>query len=459
MKNASSNLVTLLGDTRDLVMADLWSFTLKNGTTLNYTDWDADLTISATTYKSHDVLITGGKIKQTRGLEDNETDITLYPNLGAPQGSPSLVGEIPFLQACVFGLFDRATAQRQRVFCPGPITSANPQSFATYGPVRVFLGEIDEVDITRNTAIFKCKDATHLLNIYMPRRQFQPTCSWTFGDTNCTFDVASLAVNATAGAGTTSTMILASSLTQAAGYFNYGTVEFTSGLNTGVSRSVKNFSSGVVQLNGPFPQAIATGDAFTITPGCSKNYATNSQQFNGSVQNGSTPLLILSGNGSPPGTYNGYTITFTSGILDGDSAVIGAWQPNAATMATFFPTEPAVGDTFNIVSPAGTVVDSGTVTTPLTASVIPCGLNNANGFFNGGTLLFTSGSNVGQSQTISTWINGIATMATGFSNVPVLGDELTITSSTSANGGTCTGYANTANFGGEPFVPIPETAY
>lgn len=458
MKIASTAMQTLLGTTKILATAYLWTITLKNGVVLTYTDWDADLTISAVAYKSHDVVITSGGVKQARGLEPNEIELMCYPSQGVNGEPISMASGSPFLQACVAGLFDRAIVQRARVFCPGPVNAANPQTFNTYGAVRDFLGEITEIDVTRNTVSFKCHDSTYLLNIYMPRRQYMPTCAWTFGDTNCGFNRAALTVSSSVGAGSAQTTIMCT-LAQAAGYFNYGNVVFTSGLNNGISRAVQQYAPGNITLTGPAPFPLNPGDTFSITPGCSKNLNANVQEFNGSVGSGNSPLFINNSNGASAGIYNGFTMTFTSGILSGLSATIGTWSPNSASLSTFFNTAPNVGDTFNIVSAAGVVTDSGTVTSPLTASVIPLGLPGVAGFYNNGTLLFTSGANVGQQQTISSWANGIATMATGFSNVPAIGDECTITTATSANGGTCSGYINTPNFGGEPFIPIPETAW
>ena len=117
----------------------------------------------------YDVLIVGGKFKQVRGLEVNETDVTCYPNLGALQGNASTVGGVPFLQAVRAGLFDRAIITRQRAF----LTSW-ADTTVSMGAVTLFLGEVTDSEITRNQAILKCKDATNLLNIYMPRRQYQP---------------------------------------------------------------------------------------------------------------------------------------------------------------------------------------------------------------------------------------------------------------------------------------------
>lgn len=463
MKNASANLIALLGSTRNLLMADNWKITLKNGTVLRYTTWDQNLTdINNYVFAASDVILTGGKIKQVRGLEVNETDLTCYPNLGV---SPSMVGNIPFLQAAVQGLFDRATIERWRVFMPSPgVTVSGGQDMS----VRIFLGEITEVNVTRNTCILKCKDATNLLNIYMPRRQYQPTCSWTFGDSNCTINRAALAVTSSVAAGSAYTSILCG-LTQVAGYFNYGTVTFTSGNNENITRQVLNSSPGTVTLTGPFPQPLNVGDNFTITPGCSKNLAGPTQSFNGAATDGNTPQIIVTNLGTPAGAYNGLTMEFTSGTLSGQSQTIAQWQitllgggQGIAVMQNSFTTTPAEGDTFVIDVPfnpfnPGNV--NGSVAGLLTQSVIPTNLTNADGFFSGGTIQITSGVDLGWELGVTTWVSGVAILASSLPNVPAIGDEFTLTTAPAAAMNTCTYYNNTINFGGEPYIPIPETAY
>lgn len=394
MKIASSGLISLLGSTKNLIFADLWKFTLKNGAVLAYTTWDTDLIVDGVTYASHDVILKSGARKQARGLEVNTIDIDCMPNLTnnpsvvsvpSPNGVVAVYGGLMslaqtqsqigakflFLQACVQGILDRGKAECFRIFMPMP-------GDVSLGPVRIFLGEINNVKATRNMATLTCHDQTDILNIYMPRRQFQPKCSWTFGDSNCTFDKSTVTSSSTVT--NVSGNTITCGLTDVAGFYNFGSVTFTSGANTGLSRSIKNYQVGQVTFTGPFPQPIQIGDTFSIVAGCSKNFSGAEQQFNADALTGSTSTIIL------------------------------------------------------------------------------CGLTNSAGFFNGGTLQFTSGANVGQVRNVNLWTPGIASID-AFPNVPTLGDEFTITSISTNTTSTCTGYSNQINFGGQPYIPIPETAY
>jgi len=70
------------------------------------------------------------------------------------------------------------------------------------------------------------------------------------------------------------------------GYFNLGTIAFTTGANAGISRTVKTYlqgASGTVSLIAPFPLQAQAGDAFTLTPGRDKQQTTCQSKFNNLV--------------------------------------------------------------------------------------------------------------------------------------------------------------------------------
>lgn len=457
MKNASPGLTALLNSSLIFIMADLWTFTLKNGVILRYTNYDINLAVGSDVFSSRDVLVTGGNLKQTRGLQVNETDVTCDPNLGANGESPSVVGSTPFLRAVSESMFNRAAVSRDRVFMPTP-------GDTSLGTINIFLGEISDVAVTRNQAILKAKDATNLLNIYMPRRQYQPTCAWVFGDANCGFDRSSLAVSSSVGNASSGSTIYCT-LTDASGKYNNGTVKFTSGVNNELTRSVKNYAPGIITLVAPFPNQAAVADTFTITPGCNKTFTGQSQSYTGSATTGSTTARILIDNAASAGTYNGFYLKATSGGNSGSMSQILTWVPNLVTLVTPFSLQPDVGDTYQIGTFDGTTftpVDSAACVSGIRVNQIPTNLTNADGTFNGGTILGTSGVNVGITLTISIWTNGSAQLANPFPNVPNVGDTFNLTTSVGSTQSTCTGYWGSdadLHFGGQPFVPVPETAY
>lgn len=373
MKTASPALIAILNSsTTDYLMADIWKITLKNGTILKYTNADINLTVGSDTYIANDVHVDGGKINWETGLEVGEDDITMYPNQGL---TPSLVGLIPYNIAVPGGLFDRASVIRSRLFM-------TTWGVTTPGAVILFVGEMTNAKISQNIVTASSKDLRNLLNVFMPSRQYQPTCPFVFGDANCGFDRSTIAVNSSVTS--ISGSLINCNLAQAAGFFNNGIIKFTSGKNNGQFRSVKSWIPGTIQIVAPFPVTPQPGDTFTITPGCTKNFSGATSAFAATAQSGSTQ------------------------------------------------------------------------------NVINTALTNASGFFNGGTLQFTSGLNVGQVQTINSWSNGVATLAGSFSNVPALGDECELTAISTNITNSCSDHFGgnaPLHFGGQRFLPVPETSY
>lgn len=64
------------------------------------------------------------------------------------------------------------------------------------------------------------------------------------------------------------------------GYFDYGVLTMTSGLNNGLSMEVKTYTVGQIVLQLPFPYAVAPGDTYSLTAGCDRSFATCKDRFN-----------------------------------------------------------------------------------------------------------------------------------------------------------------------------------
>jgi uncharacterized phage protein (TIGR02218 family) len=181
-----------------------------------------------------------------------------------------MVGGLPFLAACVQGAFDGAELQLERAF------------MATYGDTSVgtvimFVGRVAEIDLGRAVATFTINSHLELLNLQLPRNLWQPGCVNSLGDPSCGVSLASFAVSGSAAAGSSASAITAT-LGQPTSYFDQGKLIFTSGANTSLTRSVKSWvagSPGTIALLAPFPNTPATGDSFTIYPGCDKTLGTN----------------------------------------------------------------------------------------------------------------------------------------------------------------------------------------
>lgn len=95
-----------------------------------------------------------------------------------------------------------------------------------------------------------------------------------------------------------------------------------------------------------------------------------------------------------------------------------------------------------------------------TASVLLCGLSQTDGYFSLGTVSFGSGPNAGLSRSVKRHVGGALTLAFPLPSPPNVGDAFVAYPGCDKRPGTCEDkFSNRANFSGEPFIPVPETAY
>lgn len=274
MKSASPALLSLLAS-RQFFSADLFLFSLVGGGTLNYTSGDKDIIWNSTTWSAgksvgpyFDRKENKAKCKWKIGVEVDTLVFDALPK-------DSTVNGQPFLSAVRQGVFDGAEMTLYRAFMPTYGDTAA-------GTVIMFAGRVAEIDAGRSLATFTINSHLELLNIGLPRNLYQSSCVNTLFDASCGISSAAFQVNGTVAA-TSTTDSFTATLAQATGYFDLGYVTFTSGPNSGFSRTVQKYTKGTpgsVALISPFPAAPAPGDAFSIYPGCDKTQATCSARFN-----------------------------------------------------------------------------------------------------------------------------------------------------------------------------------
>lgn len=265
MRTASANLLTMLnGSANALVMADCYTLTLLGGQVLRYTDFDLDLTLNGSIYSSSGVKFKRSRVRLVSGLEVDTLDLTLYAN------PTDTVNGVAFLQQIKGGLLDGAVIRLDRAYMTIGSTAAEG--------LQLFAGRVAEISTGRTEATLKVKSWLEILNVKMPRNQYQAGCGNALFDSMCGLVKASWAVNGTVSGASTATWF-PSALAQAAGWFDLGTVTFTSGANAGISRTVRYFSGGAFAFSLPWPNVPAAGDTFTAYPGCDRQLATCRTKF------------------------------------------------------------------------------------------------------------------------------------------------------------------------------------
>ena len=277
MKAASPALIALLDSGGQFIMADLYTITLVGGLALRYSA--APTALSANGY----TFALGPKFERSKtriviGTQVDELEVRLYP---AP---PDLVGATPFLEAAWQGQLDGALLQLERAFMP-IYGDTSP------GTVVLFAGRISDIDCSRTSIDIRCRSHLELLNIQMPRRLWQSSCTHLFGDAMCQFDRSSLAATFAAGRGSTQAQIATLVIPSPANLYVQGTIVAVTGANAGSSRSVANMSAGWVYVKLAFLSPVLVGDAFRLLPGCDRTATTCNNVFNNSAHFGGFPYI------------------------------------------------------------------------------------------------------------------------------------------------------------------------
>ena len=251
---------------------------LNVGAPLRITSSDRDVVWAVTpgdfpsVFSSDNPLISRGQMRWGVGLTVDTLDLTLLE-----QAPVTLTPQI------AQGYLDGARVQLDRLY--GTAFGAWIDS------VTLFAGNVADVkELGRSHAKIEVRSRLELLNNSLPRNLFQPSCRWSLFDSGCTLNKSSFGTSLTVSA-VANSLQFTSGATQIDGYYDLGTLTFTSGANAGVSVTVKHFlhSSGTFILNSPL--AVAPGDAFIAYPGCDKQQSTCSGKFSNLVNFGGMPYI------------------------------------------------------------------------------------------------------------------------------------------------------------------------
>lgn len=106
-------------------------------------------------------------------------------------------------------------------------------------------------------------------------RTVGPNCPWEFGGAECGVNLATYTVTGTITSVTDAGLFADSAIAAAAGTYDGGTIEFTSGDNAGLRplEIQKHTAGGTLQLFLPFHYLPVVGDGYSLTRGCNKTRA------------------------------------------------------------------------------------------------------------------------------------------------------------------------------------------
>lgn len=280
MKTASAPLIAHLATGQQFRRAELWTFTLANGTIARYTTLDVDVTVDGTTWLAGGPVLSRPASHQVSGVQVGEFEVTIEPAI------TDTIAGLPWVRAARLGLLRYGRLRIERVYMPA-------WGDVSLGKLHLMGGRMAAAHGDGSQVLITVRDDRELLNTKIPVNLVQPGCRHTLFAPGCTLNSASWAVSGTVAAGSTVSAVLAT-LAQAGGWFSLGRIVFTSGINSGNSRSVKLHAAGspaALALIAPLPAAPALGDTFTLYPGCDKQQSTCAGKFSNVLNFGGQPYV------------------------------------------------------------------------------------------------------------------------------------------------------------------------
>lgn len=273
MKSISGDLQALFDSGNPFIMADLYQFTLVDGTVARYTNFDVDIAWSGNTYYSGLCFIDRSQLHWKNDFSVDTLNLTLIPDV-----TNGLINSVPILTALHDGQFDGATLILTRVFM-----TAGAVYVGAVSPL--FSGRVGEIKVDRTKAEVPVNSWLELLNTPMPRNLYEMSCGSQLYDTYCSVNkTAYTDYSSVISYVNTTKLVFKVSIAQAAGYYDYGMIAFTSGACSGIKRSIRSYDGDkVITLFLPLPAVPGSGDAFWIVPGCDKTKATCNSKFNNKV--------------------------------------------------------------------------------------------------------------------------------------------------------------------------------
>ncbi len=246
--------------------ADLFTFTLADGTVYRWTTCDASLVVSGQTYLADGSVLSRSNLRQTAKLEIDTLTIKL--------GGTVLLGGRPLCARAVQGLFDGARVRLDHL-----IGSPSMPPIAS-----LFEGRVADVQPEPTLITVTVKSELEALNQNLPRFVYQAQCGNTLYDANC--GVAKTATTTTVSAApapTTTALARATVVASALGF-----VEFVTGACAGLRRSILADASGVLTISPALPIAPVAGDQIKTYRGCDRTMAgctsfSNQVNFRGEI--------------------------------------------------------------------------------------------------------------------------------------------------------------------------------
>lgn len=255
MKNISGSLNThIQGESTTLTMC--WKLTLRSGAVMGFTSHDRDINYAGVTYQAASGFTPSAVANSADFAVDNMEVEGVLDALTISEGD-LLAGKYDFAELEVFLLNYADTSQ---------------------GVLKLRRGWLGEVSISQGRFVAEVRGLMQRL-AHTIGELYSPACRATLGDARCKVAIAGYTVTGSITGITSQRVLKDTTRAEAAGYFTFGKITFTSGQNNGLSMEVKEYMTGVMVLTLPMPKAVTVGDSYTLTAGCDQTFETCCTRF------------------------------------------------------------------------------------------------------------------------------------------------------------------------------------
>lgn len=259
MRTASAGMnAHIAGEVTNLAIC--WKLTLVSGTILGFTDNTSDITFDSQLYKAA-TGFSPTSIETKDAYSVDNLDIA------------GILDSTALTEADIMaGIYDFAEVE---------IFMVNVTDL-TQGKIIHRRGWLGEVTLKNGQFIAEVRGLAQKLQQNIGEI-YTPTCRAVFGDARCKVNTTGFSATGAVSSVTSRQVFLCSTMTQAAGYFSGGEVQWLTGANAGRRMEVKEFANTQFTLALPMPNAVAATDTFKAIAGCDKTFNSCFSKFSNAV--------------------------------------------------------------------------------------------------------------------------------------------------------------------------------
>lgn len=237
--------------------ATCWKVTRRDTHVQGFTDHDRPVTLEGTTYQAS-AGMGATAVTSSLGLKVDNLEIEGLLSDDAISESDILAGVYDYAQIDVY-----------------LVDYANPDA----GAVHIKTGWLGEITLRGGQFTGEVRGLSAALQTTIGE-VYTPSCRARFGDVRCGFTLSAVTHNGTVTTADGRFEFVDTARTQADGYFDYGILSVTSGINAGQQREIKRYQGKRFTLAEPLAQPLEVGDSYSAVAGCDKRFDTCATRFN-----------------------------------------------------------------------------------------------------------------------------------------------------------------------------------